>query len=456
MNLHTSTCSNKNLSFEILDGLKIKLDIVENPYAIPVSSLFSMAARINKKRSFLFVSKVLGKHIPIKPETGIAAGLLLAARTVEKDCKKAGEAIPSLLDCIKGKKKLDHCLPFISEKFNPVIIGFAETATALGHSFFEAFHSGNYIHTTREILKGESPLIAFEEEHSHATSHRIYAPLSFLDNDREIILVDDELTTGKTALNVIQSIQKRFPRKKYTVASLLDWRSAEDKEKFRQMEERLGIQIKTASLLQGKANIVKETISIREQENSGREKTTQNISFYSFTSHGPIYKPSVTADGKRMNLIPYIRETGRFGLDSEASEGIAGWTKQAGQFLKEKRTGKKSLVLGTGEFMYIPMKIASYMGDGVFYQSTTRSPIYPSNRDGYAVKFAYSFPNPEDESIVHYVYNIPPFGYDEIFICFEREIEREKLNPMMEELKKTGIKEIKVIFFSEKKKGDSI
>ena len=31
---------------------------------VPAESLYEMAARINKKRSFLFVSKVLGKHIP--------------------------------------------------------------------------------------------------------------------------------------------------------------------------------------------------------------------------------------------------------------------------------------------------------------------------------------------------------------------------------------------------------
>ena len=57
------------------------------------------------------------------------------------------------------------------------IIGFCETATALGQAFYASFSSpAEYIHTTREILGADiTPLLAFEEEHSHATSHKVYA-----------------------------------------------------------------------------------------------------------------------------------------------------------------------------------------------------------------------------------------------------------------------------------------
>ena len=35
--------------------------------------------------------------------------------------------------------------------------------------------------------------------------------------------------------------------------------------------------------------------------------------------------------------------------------------------------GKRTLCLGTGEFMYIPMKIAAEMGENILYQSTTKA-----------------------------------------------------------------------------------
>ena len=57
-----------------------------------------------------------------------------------------------------------------------VFIGFAETATGLGHAVFNHFEDAIYIHTTREEMLNMEPSFFFEEEHSHATSHRVYVP----------------------------------------------------------------------------------------------------------------------------------------------------------------------------------------------------------------------------------------------------------------------------------------
>ena len=171
---------------------------------------------------------------------------------------------------------------FIDEKVNPVIIGFAETATALGHAFFDCFENAEYFHTTREELTGKTPLITFEEEHSHATSHRCYIPLELLNNNREIILVDDEMTTGKTAINIIQSIHAQFPRNEYTVVSILDWRSDANKQQFKQLEKTLGIKINSVSLIAGNVE-VNEINKLQEQENctdsfSNHETTIEFLS----------------------------------------------------------------------------------------------------------------------------------------------------------------------------------
>ena len=98
--------------------------------------------------------------------------------------------------------------------------------------------------------------------------------------------------------------------------------------------------------------------------------------------------------------------------------------------------------------MYIPMKAASMMGDGVFYQSTTRSPIYVNNIEGYGAKYGLAFPNPEDFDIAHFVYNIPPNEYDDVFVFFERAVSENELKPLLNELGKTNIKNINIVFFN--------
>ncbi|MEM5592566.1 phosphoribosyltransferase domain-containing protein [Niallia circulans] len=95
-----------------------------------------MAARINKRRAFLFVSRLLGKHLPIEPKKGLLTGFMLAARYEEIMTGKHSPQKEKLLEIYH-----DSSLPFLDKPFiqkevcNPIIIGFAETATALGHSF---------------------------------------------------------------------------------------------------------------------------------------------------------------------------------------------------------------------------------------------------------------------------------------------------------------------------------
>ena len=90
-----------------------------------------------------------------------------------------------------------------------VVISFAETGTALGHSVFNYINSDyEFIHTTREKVKNKESL-HFLEEHSHATNHNLYyEDLKYLKDKEEIILVDDEITTGNTCINLIKKINE--------------------------------------------------------------------------------------------------------------------------------------------------------------------------------------------------------------------------------------------------------
>jgi hypothetical protein len=115
--------------------------------------------------------------------------------------------------------------------------------------------------------------------------------------------------------------------------------------------------------------------------------------------------------------------------------------------LVKLRTGKKILCMGTGEFMYIPMRIADLMGDQVYYQSTTRSPIHPMQREHYAVSSAYRYESADDASVANYMYNLSPGQYDEAFVFVEREYDEEKGRSFERALGRIGIPIVNLVFF---------
>lgn len=444
-NSQPSTLLKKKYTYNILESIETEIEVTKNPYELSIQELFTMAARINKKRSFLFVSKVLGKHIPINPHKGLLTAALLGARYLEMVQGIKYVETEKLLTSF-NREELYKSSAFIPTHVSPVVIGFAETATALGHAFFDCFQNAEYFHTTREEINQMRPEITFEEEHSHATSHRCYIPLEMIQNEREIILVDDEVTTGKTALNIIKSIHDKFPRRVYTIVSILDWRSEQDRKNFQQFQQELGIKINVVSLITGTVQ-VKQMREIANHSPITERKeyamaTVEWVDISSFFS-----KTTLSVDNP-MNQSAFIHETGRFGLSSSENNNLHHIASLAAAKLNQKRSGNKTLCLGTGEFMYLPMKLASLMGNGVFYQSTTRSPIFIENKVGYGARFGESFPNPEDLSITHFVYNIPPGFYDELFIFMERKVELESLQPLLKELEKLQIKMIKLVYFS--------
>jgi hypothetical protein len=441
----TSTLSKKKYTFQILDALEADIEISENPYQLPIEELFTMAARINKKRSFLFVSKVLGKHWPIEPNKGLLTAALLAARFLEVikgvNCPEKEQLVQ-----IFHKEGTFKRTRFIPAGINPIVIGFAETATALGQAFFDCFQTADYFHTTREAVLGCDPEITFEEEHSHATSHRLFIPPDIIRTGREVILVDDEMTSGKTALNMIRSIQTRFPRTHYTVISILDWRSEENLLAFSQLEQELGIIINVVSLLAGKVRVRKlKEISDGEPVYENKIKTKPLIEKIHLA---PFFTSSSLVSINQANKCTFIKETGRFGLNSAENDDLQQKIAHVAAILKEKQHSVKTLCLGTGEFMYLPMRIAAEMGSGISYHSTTRSPIYINNQNGYGARYGLSFCNPEDTSVSHFVYNIPPRYYDEIFLFFEREAELVNYHSLFTELEKLQLQSVKLVFFS--------
>lgn len=111
-----------------------------------------------------------------------------------------------------------------------VVLGYAETATGLGHSVADGLGLAPYLHSTRRPVPGVAQAGGFEEAHSHATSHLLLPEdPRLLAGSGPLVLVDDEFSTGNTVLNTIRDLHARHPRGHYVVVALVDMRSEADR-----------------------------------------------------------------------------------------------------------------------------------------------------------------------------------------------------------------------------------
>ncbi len=445
-----------------LEGQRVQVTLKSNPFDFSPEMLFSLAARKNKKRGFLFVSKVLGKHVPNDPFIPLLAGAALAVRFLSKIHGVEHVNSQAIMDSLKGLKDTETVYetvikrPLVSLPEESLFIGFAETATALGHAVFSLFGKAHYLHTTREQIPLIDSELDFNEDHSHAVNHRCY-PLDteLLKSPKTIILVDDEITTGNTALNIIRAIHSKFPKKHYVVLSLLDWRTVEDRAKYRKLEQQLGIEILTTSLMEGEIAVSGDPVSDQTHRDypvrpviAESSPVNPEWKYLNLSDRVPVY--SEDSLGYK-NVAPYLKLTGRFGLSTLENQRHLSVARRIGDELKGDRIGKKTLCLGTGEFMYFPMLVSAYMGKGISFHTTTRSPIYPFAKPQYAIQNGFSFENADDLSILNYIYNVPNKFYDEVYVFFEREVSRERLMSLLTTFRELGIPRLVLVFCTSSK-----
>lgn len=311
----------------------------------------------------------MGKHLPTKPSV------------IEETFLQMSNIIP----------KSDEATLYI---------GFAEAAVGLGQGVFEKNCSNKdsfYIHSTR-FYTSIKPLLIFEEVHSHARSHILYKPYhdSWLENITRIVLIDDEISTGKTAKNIISKLKPIFPNvSKYILTSIVDFSDNNS--------------IESLSLCKSKFTFKKNKFFIKNDIISQTDNRT-----------------------KLDSIIPY--NFGRYGIkklnfDFEQMLDI------------NALLDKKVLVLGTAEFIYPPYLLAKYLeekGSNVFCQSTTRSPI---NIDG-DISSILTFKDNYHESIDNFLYNVIDRDYDVIIICYETIKNPQNFTLIKQLEKKFDIKEL--------------
>ena len=440
------------------DYLKVEIKIKESKWNILEEDLFSVVIRKNKKRHFLFASKVLGKYIAVHPYKPLLAARVLGAAFCEEientKVKDLEELLSAWRDETNGKiferlRKHEYTL-----SMKTLMIGFAETATGIGHGMMSCFGQPvAYLHTTRANLVEETADLIFEEVHSHSVGHECFIKEIELSEYERVVLIDDEITTGNTALNLIEAIYKKAQIKEFVVASLLDWRSEKEQRRFEALEEKLGIRIQCVSLLKGsiETELLHEMDDIvlnNEEVIWKSEKIDPHKGF-----NGELFYETIQLelgakrelftlgqDGKIRALSYLTNATGRFGIDYITNRKVEAEVEKLGRKLKLQRKYKHTLCLGAEEFIYIPNLLASYMGEGVQFECSARSPIITLSKAQYALKDALCFLSPEDEQLPIYLYNMKNTGCEEIFWFLERDVQESFKRSMAEAFVRNGIK----------------
>lgn len=380
------------------DSLTVTLELEPPKFGLAPEDLFALAMRRNPNRPFLFVSKVLGKHLPIRPAVLPAAGKLLSLALEGANepgpwagiIKGAGaRPFPALMD------ELERTQIVLGPEERTLFVGFAETATGLGQAVAACYAGESaYLSTTRFPLEGMFTL-TFDESHSHAKTQLLHFAYGgrFPSQCSRAVIIDDEFTTGDTALKLVEVLHRQFQIKRFVLLSILDWSGGASRQT---LADRLGVEIQAVSLLRGAIQQVEQGPVPQTALEDLRGAGCPNAGFYAILDGPP--RPT----------------SGRTLLSAQEQAEQRRSCAQLAKLLGSR--GDDALFLGTGEFIYAPALIAGYCGAAAFH-STTQSPIYPLA--GSAVTCGACFEPPDRYSPAGYLYEIPRGRYRQAVILVE-------------------------------------
>lgn len=370
---------------------------LDNDATYQLEDLLGFAQRINPKRAFLFVSKVLGRHIPVAPSTMRNAFTDLA------------NLVPS-----------DLPEPIL-------VIGMAETAVGLSAGVHQAlqtrYPNALLLNSTRHAQHNddntETLLTTFSEDHSHASQHLIYQSSDKVTQEqllasKTLIMVDDEASTGNTCVNVVTALRSAGLSQlgQVHLTTLVDW-SLNQNQDAADMEDTISTRLPNIDFY-------------RHHLLSGAWQWTDA------PNPEPITMPSVDTTEAGSQPLGNTGNWGRFptldstdGFDDYLARFQAVFTRFNGQVPFDKeQLPEHILVLGSNEFVWLPFLLAEWLEAKtqhskpvatVKFSALTRSPIAL----GGAITTMLSFSDNYGLGMTNFAYNVDPSDWDLIVLCVE-------------------------------------
>ena len=319
----------------------------------------------NTKRTYLLVNPLQAKHLPVSPSKSL-----------------------EMMTCL-GKQ--------IAQKYPSakLVIGFAETATAIGATVAGCLDTEcKYIHTTREAYNDLTNWVYFSEEHSHAVEQKLYTKdlAEWISESPQIIFVDDEISTGKTLLNIIDQLRETFPgakTKQIIAASIINRLSPEHEARFRNagIESEFLVKVSNTDLTSAVAQFEIRPAESVDSAGAAYEENTIH-------TQEPLMNPRLGVDiSKYIDNCQTVAES----AIAQISELIA--------------SASSILVLGTEECMYPALILGRELEKqfptiSVKCHATTRSPIGICSDPSYPIHFGYKIHSFYDNVRETFIYNL--------------------------------------------------
>ena len=346
----------------------------------------------NNKRKYILVDPLQGKHMPVSPVLALsmmeALGDKVAARFVEAR----------------------------------LVIGFAETATAIGAVVAKSIHDDCwYLQTTREELSQVGSWLEFMEEHSHAPEQRLVADnlQEYIDSTERVIFVDDEISTGKTLCNIIAQLRGEYPalqEKKLAAVSVVNRLSKADEKRL----EALGLECECL-------------VKIPQDDYAAQMEKVQET------------EPVCFAEGVSCQ---YEQCLAKMKFDPRRGIKIADYFREWATIVEklcsqlDLNPHTETLVLGTEECMLPGLLLGRAIegrGMKVCYHATTRSPICISSAQNYPIWNGWEIRSLYDKngSRRNFIYDLR--SYAQVVIVSDTPFpEQERIQSLLQVLKANG------------------
>jgi len=320
-----------------------------------LDNILTFACRENPKRHFILINKLIGRYTPTAPR--------VMRDTYNQLAEKVGSGSRSY------------------------VVSLAEAATGLGAGVADSLAKYQddevyFQHTTRHKLQQEL-WFTVDEAHSHAVNHMFYKPnkdlLGAIVQSKRLVIVDDEITTGRTIQVLLLKILPYLPAvEEIVITSIVDLMGEEN----HLQDIKVDLPIRYVSLLKANISLEKD----------------------------PNFNPSLPEKvNTKLSETLSANDTGRCGL-------LMPYQKK----LNSLKSCQSTVVIADGEHQYIPFLLAEQLektGVEVVFQSINRSPILVCSAILNKHKITTS-----DNDTEHYLYNFFP-EKKSIFVVSENKYE---------------------------------
>lgn len=341
------------------------VNIEENKSSFVINDMVAICKRSNNpNRDYLFVNKYQAKHYPVKSHNTL-------------------QLFSELYQEIKRQIPSDKRI---------LVVGFSETATGIAQAIMHMalenkdLNTVFYLQTTRESINTDIQNISFEEEHSHASTQKLYYRSDIPDYDT-VLFIEDEITTGNTIVNFIEKFQKIKDGISFAAASILNWQNTKNRKIFQEKG------IKRIYLVSGQMRDNTPLIELKETTLE-KPRLTSDVHYHLSDNLNP-------RTGLTKEEFLVFQETALNRLTSQVS----------------RKSKKETIaVIGTEENMWLPIRLAQELDAKV--RSTTRSPISLSSEDNYLFHNGLALASAYETNRMTFLYDIE-HHYDQIIIVYE-------------------------------------